>query len=307
MPCAQGTRRIQEDFDLVRSRWQRHLSSCSQQYPSLVRLLHLGEPSALWQELHRLDLRKLTSSEFVTEIQEYVRQTMRRVRTNLEFLVHELPAVGYRFLSSNPLPPPDPEAAVQLDQLESTVGPLPLTLRHFYLEVGAVDFRQEPDQLIPWIDERRSSASLLQTLGEEDPLYVRPLHEFSKACRNSLPVTRSIQSEPGTQRLCVWLAPDECHKANYSGGEDYSILLPEPAVDFPLVGAWIDQPDPNAQDPERFPQQEALGPSEFFITHLRLAMQTAGFRGRTLPNRQPARQPPTWPPLLELARHLELF
>jgi hypothetical protein len=39
------------------------------------------------------------------------------------------------------------------------------------------------------------------------------------------------------------LAPDECHKANYSGAEDYHVYLPEPAVDFPLVGAWVGTPD----------------------------------------------------------------
>gem|GEM_PF-6944479 len=45
---------------------------------------------------------------------------------------------------------------------------------------------------------------------------------------------------PGDARLQCWLAPDQCHKANYSGGEDYQVVLPEPAVDFPLVGRGLD-------------------------------------------------------------------
>jgi hypothetical protein len=33
-----------------------------------------------------------------------------------------------------------------------------------------------------------------------------------------------------------FLAPDECHRTNYSGGENYHVALPDPAADFLIQG-----------------------------------------------------------------------
>jgi hypothetical protein len=56
------------------------------------------------------------------------------------------------------------------------------------------------------------------------------------------------------------LALDEFHKANYSGGQNYHVALPEPRADFPIQGMYeID---------------------EFFVPYLRATFAGGGFRGR---------------------------
>jgi hypothetical protein len=80
--------------------------------------------------------------------------------------------------------------------------------------------------------------------GEYDPLYVTPIAKLAGDAERELAgLSRNVQHPAGSARLKCWLAPDECHKANYSGAEDYHVYLPEPAVDFPLVGACVGKPD----------------------------------------------------------------
>jgi hypothetical protein len=55
-------------------------------------------------------------------------------------------------------------------------------------------------------------------------------------------------------------APDEFHKAGYSGGENYHFELPDTRADVPIVGMY---------DIE-----------ETFVSHLRFCFRGGGFRGR---------------------------
>jgi hypothetical protein len=57
-----------------------------------------------------------------------------------------------------------------------------------------------------------------------------------------------------------FLAPDECHKANYSGGENYHVALPDSAADFPIQGM--------------------SGVDELFVPYLRATLANGGFRGK---------------------------
>jgi hypothetical protein len=57
-----------------------------------------------------------------------------------------------------------------------------------------------------------------------------------------------------------FLAPDECHKANYSGGENYHVALPDSAADFPIQGM--------------------SGVDELFVPDLRATLANGGFRGK---------------------------
>jgi hypothetical protein len=58
-----------------------------------------------------------------------------------------------------------------------------------------------------------------------------------------------------------FLAPDECHKANYSGGENYHVALPDSAADFPIQGM--------------------SGVDELFVPYLRATLANGGFRARS--------------------------
>src|SRR5262249_56393415 len=59
--------------------------------------------------------------------------------------------------------------------------------------------------------------------------------------------------------LYFCFAPDEFHKANYSGGENYHLNLPNPNADAPVLGMY--------------------GVNETFVQHLRLCFRHGGFRG----------------------------
>ena len=94
-----------------------------------------------------------------------------------------------------------------------------------------------------WPEKKREQASELEILGEYDPLVIGPLDEDAE--------------ESGSRPGSFFLAPDEFHKANYSGGENYQVALPDARADFPLIPL-----------------------DEFFISYLRETFAGGGFRGR---------------------------
>ena len=109
-----------------------------------------------------------------------------------------------------------------------------------------MDLTQSWQQLVHWHKPERESASEVEILGEYDPLVVGPLDEDAEEWAD----------RPGW----FFLAPDEFHKANYSGGENYHVALPDPRADFPILGMYdID---------------------ELFVPYLRATFWGGGFRGR---------------------------
>ena len=58
--------------------------------------------------------------------------------------------------------------------------------------------------------------------------------------------------------FAVDIAPDACHKANYSGGDSYRIVFPDAAIDGPVLGR--DQP-------------------QLFVAYLRECFRFGGFPG----------------------------
>lgn len=306
MPCKNGARTVLEDFDVVRQKWRRCIVSVTDSASNFTERYLAGDMEAVWSEMHRLDLREPTAEETLNDVTECVRLAMRRIRSNIECLIRALDELGYKFWFPNRVHvPPSSTDLESLRQLEETCGPLPLTLRIFYEEVGSVDLRQSQEQLIKWQDPNRERASMLELLGEEDPLVVFPVSELADEVRNELPrLSRNFFDPPGSSRLYCCLAPDEFHKANYSGGENYNVYLPEPSVDFLLVGAWLDSPEESASNESQYPVSRDYGPSEFFMSHLRKCLQGAGFRGRADVDNFSEREPPKWEPLAEIARDL---
>src|SRR5262249_48677902 len=159
-----------------------------------------------------------------------------------------LPEVGYRFADPGAAHvPPSAQDVRLITEIEGAVGPLPLSFRAFYEVVGSVNFCQSlaqlvawhagqgktpteietlrgEDEAVPWNEERRKTATEIETLGEEDPLYVLPLSALHADLMAALSSNRRRGRyarfgwrQGGEDRWYCHFAPDEYHKANYSG------------------------------------------------------------------------------------------
>jgi hypothetical protein len=180
---------------------------------------------------------------------------------------------------------PNQETAHVLDRFEGTIGgPLPLSLRIWCEEVGAVSLMGRHPALCERagsgaieisdvglnLEEQPELLSVLTRAGVRigngngsarrdpplsDPLVVNPYfgewEEMAEVCMDA-----AVDREP--LRLAeLSLAPDRYHKANYSGGEPYGMRVPDAAVD----GVFTD----------------ANG--LLFVDYLRLAFRWGGFPG----------------------------
>lgn len=308
-PCALGRRTVREDFAAVRRQWNRLIvTSSAPAATDYAKRYASGDYEGVWNALHQLDLRKPIATAIYDDAVACVRATMRRVRANVEHLVHALTNIGYEFHQPDRAHVrPSEEDRKVLAAIKQQYGPLPLSLRLFYEEVGAVDFQQSPSQLVRDSHECEAPTSPLTTLGEEDPLVVCSVQDLMAQIAANLPrLSRRYSDPPGTERLTCCLAPDLFSKANCSGGEGYLVYLPEPAVDFPLIGMWLDEVDPY-QPADQYPYMMEGGySSEFFVSHLRSCFHAAGFRGRIAfePEDTLRRQRPSWDVLHNIARQL---
>jgi hypothetical protein len=99
------------------------------------------------------------------------RETVRRVRFNLELIYRRLQGLGYRFADpEQAFRVPDANDAVLLGVIEDEHGPLPLVMRAWYETVGSVDFSQEESQLT------EPDGTGLTGFGFLNPLVVKGLH-----------------------------------------------------------------------------------------------------------------------------------
>lgn len=121
-----------------------------------------GDCEEVWNELRGLGER-VREEPIYSDALGVARETMRRVRSNIELLIPRLERVGYRF-GYNGLAV-DPEFAAHqpsvfkaphrnvhhtLEQLEGLIGTLPMSLYAWYEQVGEVNFvGQAPDSWIP--------------------------------------------------------------------------------------------------------------------------------------------------------------
>jgi hypothetical protein len=169
---------------------------------------------------------------------------MTRARWNVERLLALLQEEGYQFDNGEGMPvfePPAADVSGQMDELELTVGPLPLALRAWFEYVGEVNFAgRHPG----WSYEY------------SDPLVVAAPKEYI------LSEFADWEADKGTEwdrgGFTVDIAPDYLHKANVSGGPPYGVAVPNAAADGLLL--W-----------ERH--------RTMFVDYLRIAFAWAGFPG----------------------------
>ncbi len=206
-----------------------------------------GDCVQVWRELRELGT-LVREPEYLDQALAVAQETMRRVRTNAESVYHRLLDAGYQFqYPEDAFIPPDSPSSSLLESVQQMVGYLPLSLMAFYLEVGSVNFMQSKRQLVQYHRAERESVPELAVLGEQDPLVVEPISTFA----SQLTVNAKARKFD--------FAPDKFHKAYYSGGENYHVLLPDASADFRIKGMYdLD---------------------EYFVDYLRATFQFGGFRG----------------------------
>jgi hypothetical protein len=247
-----------------------------------------GQCEEVWEELlmRGSDIREKGLGE---EAHAVAVETMLRVRENLQLIHQRLVGLGYDFASGeHSLRPLDEEELLALEELERVLGPLPLSLRIFYEVVGTVDFCQSTRQLIRYWDKEEGAPLDLGSLGDQDPLVVMPPDVLLEDCvgfRDALDSGRIESPERGL--VTVMFAPDEFHKADYSGGENYGVALPCPEIDFFITGMY--------------------GIEETFVRHLRETIAHGGFRGMMDDDNRPAKNHPAGELIEFLSRGVKKF
>jgi hypothetical protein len=217
-----------------------------------------GEYERVWDELVALGA-EVREEPLYSEALAVARETMRRVRHNIETLIPRLETMGYQFgygwasgrdfLSGPPDPifsPPPPNVAEILAELEAHAGVLPLSLRAFYEVVGSVNFVGQPPEA--WTDWRAVPDDV-------DALYVCPAEvalEDTETWQERYDYLRKDEWDPPSTdeedigdtrayfalpRECwlVPIAPDEWHKYDISGCGAYEIAIPNLAADARLL------------------------------------------------------------------------
>jgi hypothetical protein len=216
-----------------------------------------GEYRHVWAELQALGA-AVRGEPLYSDALAVARETMRRVRHNIETLMPRLEESGYAFgygwaagrnFPSVPLAvfaPPAPNVAQTIAALENRAGVLPLSLRTFYEVVGSVNFVGQPPKA--WTDWRAVPDNL-------DALYVDPVEVALEDVMTWQEVYGDVTeeewglSEPDDDDICdarayfalprdCWLvpiAPDEWHKYDISGCGGYEIAVPNPAADARLL------------------------------------------------------------------------
>lgn len=217
-----------------------------------------GEHEPVWDELVALGA-SVREEPVYSDALAVARETMRRVRRNVEMLIPRLEAVryefGYGWVKEHKFPsgPPDPvftpprrHVAGAIAELEDRVGALPLSLRAFYEVVGSVNFvGQPPDAWADWRavpDDVDALYIYSVDVALEDAEAWQEQYDYLREGEGSTPSTddedicdsRAYFALP---RECwlVPIAPDEWHKYDISGCGAYEIATPNLAADARLL------------------------------------------------------------------------
>jgi len=206
-----------------------------------------GECGQVWEEIRELGA-TAQSARIGVEAQVVAAETMRRARANIVTVVSRLEDLQFRFEASSPLESLGPDTAARVDDLDSKLGgSLPLSVKAWYIHVGAVDLRGTHPSLchVASVEEEVPPDFKLA-----DPLVIAPIEWLLEGFSHwSLGLW-------GDQKFKLELSPDDLHKANISGG----------TYDMPLAGT---QADAVLLDWHSF----------YFVDYVRRVFEWGGFPG----------------------------
>jgi hypothetical protein len=142
--------------------------------------------------------------------------------------------------------PPTAKTAALLKKIEKAAGgPMPISLRAWYEQVGGVSLNGSHPVINPRESKEPSYAA--------DPLMIAPLRDLVEV------LDEDMEDEDGEDRkIGLWIAPDDLHKANTSGGDPYTITIPNACADAKFEYEWHETT---------------------FVNYLRIAFQWGGFPG----------------------------
>ena len=215
--------------------------------PSMYERYWAGDCEQVWADLVKYGP-AVRDDPLLPEALAVARETMGRVRHNVELVVQRLDTLGYQFVDA-PVArwsPPPAETHEQLAALEALVGPVPLSIRAFYEVLGAVNLLGHHPAL-----ERRPDDAWDAL---PDPLVIFPLYSLIDDCRERLDDPEWDHAQP----LDLALAPDILHKADISGGGPYGIYVPDASADALIREEWHETT---------------------FVNYLRVCLRWGGFPG----------------------------
>ncbi len=177
-----------------------------------------GQRPQVWTEMTALGADIRGDVEWLSDARGVARETMRRARQNVELLVELLPSIGYEF-SGEPFIAAPADASGAIDEVEATIGVMPLALRAFFEQVGRVDLvGRHPGWSFEYLD---------QLVVDAPPDFVLSEHEAWDHDRDSEYDRGSAFEIP--------IAPDYLHKADVSGGMPYGMAVPNGGADGLLL------------------------------------------------------------------------
>lgn len=208
-----------------------------------------GNEQAVWNEIESFQIEALSPHD-LEEIEEVCRETMVRVKENINRIIARLEENGYDF-SKFPdgedhffvrgLEDPDTDLEVKIVNLESIAGTLPLTVKAFWRYIGSVSLVGFKDV---W-DEY------------SDPLFVASVDDNTEVIEEWQKFRKECE-EHSDDPYMLFISPDEDQKDGYDGDQYYNIELPCTSVD----GFIRDAPSETT-----------------FIDYLREAFEAKGFPG----------------------------
>ena len=114
---------------------------------SLLERYQQGEQVQVWNELLKLG-ETVREQPHIDQAQDVVKETMKRVRYNIETLYERLLSLDYRFVEpESAFVPPSADVEEKIAVFEKHVGRIPLSVREWFRIVGKVDFRGSHPEL----------------------------------------------------------------------------------------------------------------------------------------------------------------
>jgi hypothetical protein len=100
-----------------------------------------GEYEQVWAELLARGS-SIRNESLLEDALAVAQETMAKARTNIDWLIERLQAIGYEFEENEVVfIPPQPDVHEQIASLENKAGIIPLSLRAWYEVVGTVSLR----------------------------------------------------------------------------------------------------------------------------------------------------------------------
>ena len=230
-----------------------------------------GECQHVWQVLYTLGT-NVHQAEVYPDAWAVAIETMQRVRHNVEILIPRLEELGYQFgyewlkdewlnvdeewIEIQPalFAPPPANIIKQIRDFEAQAGPLPLSIKAFYSEVGEINFfGRHPT----WEHLFEREKSLEQPPSNLDPLAVIG---FSEKILEDYISWREVMQKKGLKASSypLMISVDSDLKYDVSGSGIYEIEVPNPSADAMLLNEWH---------------------NTTFVNYLRICLQYGGLPG----------------------------